>query len=375
MSESFTEQMLRERIQYMLRHLAKSPSSLAFSPDATFLAVGMPDNRILLFRVGNGELMNEWKAIPGLVQANRKYFEQKLEEEDGVMGLLALLTDALERITIRSLTFRPEGLQQGIAAAIGNGSAGFWSLQGKQIKMWEEGNSPITNITFNADGQIVAYRGWENITIRHLITGQVVQKIAIENHTISGQLFAMSHDSRYFAVSNAKNERRVAIYTASGENLEGISLYEAASYEEEESVRSSLFKDEIRTLAWSPASNLLAVGTTRGNIQVWLPIGEKRFSSIFKSGLDMKVEALAPTPEGFLALLVSEQELLLWQSGMNHIISLMRGDDISPEGVVASTFNTDHSQVAVGFRDGKVFIWNTSGQLVSSFQVPSTDLL
>ena len=153
MSEQSVENFMRERVRQALEHPSKAVSSLAFSPDSTLLAIGTSDNRILLFGVANGVLVDGWNAIHSLVEHNRRKYKKVLDQRAVDPSTFLAIDIFLRNSTkVFSLAFRPgKVLQQGVCAALGEGSVGFWDLHGKQIKMWREDDKPVTNVVFSCD--------------------------------------------------------------------------------------------------------------------------------------------------------------------------------------------------------------------------------
>lgn len=376
MSDNTPEESLRQHLRQRIANPSSRVSSIALSPDGTLLAIGTCNNHILLFRAAKGTLIDSWQVIPGLIEESRRIHGKMLETTAGFWDLFFLDTLALGYTKVSGLAFRPRGgLQEGLCAALGNGSVGFWNPQGKQIKLWKEEGSSISNLVFSSNGQLVVYLDRANITIRHIVTGEVRKKITIEEPTSVRQFLAVSPDNRYLAVGRAAYERKITLYSLSGGKSDTISLHEAkyslpnwTSLSKEE---SEVFDDEISALAWDHKVNTLVVGTNRGNILIWQPIDEKRLPSIIRTGYKGAIGSLASLEGSILALLISEQELCLWKSTSNSAISLIRNEtDILPS-IVASTFSQDLSSLAVASEDGRVFIWNTNGQLLSSVDISS----
>jgi hypothetical protein len=127
----------------------------------------------------------------------------------------------------------------------------------------------------------------------------------------------------------------------------------------------------VTSLAFSPVSGFLAVGTEHGGVQLW-DTATRTVVTTFKTANDYPVVSVAFSPDGrLLAVGTDGDGLELWAVASRSVVS---GLGFSQGEAASVAFSQHGDLLAVGAINGSVELWNTvSSELVAVYQTGNDD--
>ena len=113
--------------------------------------------------------------------------------------------------------------------------------------------------------------------------------------------------------------------------------------------------DLVTSVGWSQRGNHLAIGTNRGEVQIWDPVSEKRLRTM--TGHQARIGALAWN--GYLLATGSRDHTILMHDVRvaDHVTEKLAGHR---QEVCGLKWSLDDSQLASGGNDNKLMIWSAA---------------
>jgi WD40 repeat protein len=317
------------------------PRSLAFSPDAQWLAAGAADGTLRVLRAATGEVVLEAK-LPDSVSAlafNPVGGQLAVSCLDGATRLFTLDAPATPlvlpggtRAWVEHLAWSTKGL---LATASGK-KVRLWTAEGTPVLETEPHESTVSGIAFSRDGDRLYTASYGGVRVWPLEAHAQARHFEWKGSLIS---LAVSPDDAVVACGS--QDCSVHFWrTASGEDSE-MSGYPA----------------KPSSLAWSADAALLATGGAEV-ICVWRfegkgPEGTK---PLFLKGHKKLVTQLAfAAKERLLASAGEEGDVLLWSpsQGLKPVgLAPMQAE------VTALCFSPDDAWLAAADAGGRVRVWS-----------------
>ncbi len=211
--------------------------------------------------------------------------------------------------TIRMVAFQPNS--QNLAWATYSDTTELWDID-HQVQIWDKQFFPKTTaLAFSPDGNTLAVGGSTNLV--YLVdpkNGEVRSKLATTHSSILN--LAFSPNGKYLAVV--------------GDNRT-VTLFETASYHDPLTFDPGEGSD-LRALAWSPDSALLAAGGSIDTVHVWDVAGRGIAYNIPRVNY---VNSLAWSPNGqWLAIGgkgTADKKVMVWEKASSQVTAITTSQD------------------------------------------------
>jgi WD40 repeat protein len=301
--------------------LGEPVAQVSWSPDGSFLAVGLLDGRVVLLNALDGSRTAEWRA-----------------HEDG------LFRAAFSPTAPVLATSGQDGLVRG------------WSAGGENRFEISGGAAWAEQVAWSPNGAVLAAAAGRRLFLWDALTG-TVRETAVHRSTIAG--LSWKSDGSILAA---------ACYA-------GVELWSAA---DAMPAGSLPWKTSLISLAWSPDGRWVVAGTQEQSIQIWeLPF--QPGNELAMSGYAAKVRELAWHSSGRYLATGGGTEVMVWDCGgqgpAGTTPRILQGHD---GRIAALAYQRQGHLLASGALDGQVRLWNAgkSSQALRQFQLesPVTDL-
>lgn len=208
----------------------------------------------------------------------------------------------------------------------------LWNLETRQLERTIPAHSAwVYDLSFSPDGQRLATASREHaVKIWQVSTGELLRSLP---HDLQVPVVLYSPDGQSLATSSSDKVVR---------------LWDPETGQLQREIRG--FKDEVRSLAWSPTQPLLAIGTLRDEICLWDPGRDgKRFRL---SQTPAKVSSLAFSPDGkSLAVAGDDRSIRVYDVAQRVLRTTLSG---SRAGSRLVAFSPDGKRLAVAGQDGAI---------------------
>ncbi|WP_027254895.1 AAA-like domain-containing protein [Planktothrix agardhii] len=238
------------------------------------------------------------------------------------------------------ISFSPDGKY---IATADDDKAYLWDLSGKQLREFKGHKFGIWGLSFSPDGKLLATGGKDGITNVWSLSGKKLVELKGHQGTVTGVSF--SPDGKYIATGGSDLTIRVW-------DLSGQELVELKGHQED--VTDLFFSPDNKSLLsygnddtarlWNLSGNYLK-NINKNDIKKW----DYKSNSSVKVELDNQEEGTVIIRDQF-----GEKKITL--------------QDYDGE-IVKSTLSPDSQYIAITTRNGKVRIWNLSGQLLALWKV------
>ncbi|MFM7425111.1 MAG: NACHT domain-containing protein [Elainella sp.] len=331
--------------------------TVAFSPDAKWLATGDVNHEIRLWQVADGKQLWSCRVDPGWVWA---------------------------------VAFSPDGKW---LASCANRTVNLWQVAtGELAQSFSGYRDRVFSVAFSPDSQLLAtgsedhlVRVWEirSGQLLHQLSGHrdEVRSVAFCPNRLDGshwQLVSGSYDGdlRLWAIGSQTRELRVwqahpdwiwsvafspdGATLASAGNDGDLKLWQV---ETGICLRSLSHPQPVRALAFSPDGRTLASGSTDHLLRLW----DYQTGDCLRvlTGHKSWISALAFSPEqGLLASGSEDQSVILWDGRRGLCLKTLRGYS---NGVWSVAFDPSGTQLASGSQDRLIRLWDwQTGQVVGA---------
>ncbi|MBI4784788.1 MAG: caspase family protein [Oscillatoriophycideae cyanobacterium NC_groundwater_1537_Pr4_S-0.65um_50_18] len=327
-------------------------TSLAFSPNGSFVAAGGRDGITKIWNAQNGTLLRTLTGHQGWVKTIAFSPDSRTlasAGDDNVVKLWNVVKSQLIRnfeghpASINSVTFSPDGKRLvaagDIAQANGNAVLTLWTIATGKAQTLEGHRAPINSVTFSPDGQLLLSAS-SDATLRLWRTqdGAWVQTLKGHGGSVLTAQFSPSGKT-VFSGSADKTVRSWDIRSIQPPTDSAYAL--------------SLSTDRILALAgWD------------GNIRLWSQDKLQPLKSW--AGHKLPVSALDFSPDGsLLASGGDDQSVNLWDAKTGELVRSLTGHKAR---ISSLSFSPTDNLLISGSDDQTLRLWNlTDGQLVRSF--------
>lgn len=323
--------------------------SICFSQDGHMLASLHQGTGILFWDTKNSKYPFNLLKRTGIIPVAFCLIGRRLAvaDEEHYIHLCDLFTEKVlgsgHRSTVTSLAFSPNRRQ--LVSASTDSTVRVWNLKEKTEERCMTGKNNLETCAVSPDAQDVAYGGFNReVGVVWIASGQRKWNRATDD-TITVRSVLYCGESILAAIV----ENKLSLLNASNGHL--ISSL-------------PIGPEELRCLAYSPASGTIAMGDDSGTIFLGHKPGFDHIVSIF--GHNVSVNSLSFSPDGrSLASGSDDSSIRLWDVVTHEQIGRLVGHENS---VTSLAFSPDGRLLVSGGQDNTVRLWEVaSGQLIYTY--------
>ena len=256
-----------------------------------------------------------------------------------------------DRVNINTVRFSPDG--QRLVGIVDDDIVRLWDLNGKQLAKWKPGGVGIP--TFSPDGQRLATLGEEDNTIRLWdLSGKLLSQWTIKSDEVGRLMF--SPDGQHLATDGWSGA--VGIWDLSGKQL----------------VQWKVEPYTTESVSFSPDGRHLVGIADKGTVRLWNLRG-KLLTEIKRQPGEFKVVSFSRDGQ-YLATGGYNGAVSIWDLSGKQMAEIIKGHQQGFDGMTLSLgvtysdsviFSQDGQHIATLNEDGRVRLWNRSGQKIAEF--------
>jgi len=394
-------------IQSLTGHSA-SVNAIAFSPEGKRLATGSSDTGVYLWEVSSAQLIQRIEGHSDSVSAAKFSPNGELlatASWDQTVRLWRMSSgEEVQRLeghshNINTLAFSPDGKM--LASGAMDTSIRLWDLQlQQQIKSLSGHTNNVAAVAFSPDGKLLASGSWDKtVRLWDVQAGQEVRRFEGQSSAVNliaispdGQTLASSSDDQGVSLWQLSSTqpviKRLANFCPSSSRTEkdasGVSPprtdAEAATDVSSPRIERNLGACQIKTLAFSPNGNSLAIGTEDKIIYLLDRQSGQQLKPIkHLKGHTEDINHLAFSPDGNILASGSryptdpdspETPLRLWNLQSGQEIKRLKGHT---NHVMKVAFSPDGKTLASASDDNTIRLWKIPNASLS--QPAGSDLI
>jgi WD40 repeat protein len=322
-----------------------SISSVRYSPDGRYFAVGHTKNEISIWQVSSGQQISICRGHNNWVQSiaiSRDGEFLASGSEDGSIKLWEVESGAcLDTLLghegkVLAIAFSPDG--NTLASGGGDHTIKFWNVHdGECLKTIDAHSDWILSVSFSPDGEILASSSGDN-TIKLWKMDDYECSKTLEGHTRGIKSVTFSPNGELLA--SGSFDKTVRLWDAkNGESLEIFRDHES----------------EVLAVDFSPDNQTLASSSSDRTIRLWdIKIGK---CAKILQGHRSHVWSIAYSCDGQHIISGSgDQTVRVWQAQDGQCLKILQG---SINSVWSVAFDPNQKLVAAGCEDGSIRIWDS----------------
>ncbi len=325
----FAQSQYRQASLSEVRAIVRTSEAL-FSSNQSFEA--------LLEAIRAQRRLQQWRRVDPALQV----------QADAILERMALSVQQQNRLdghqaSVLTVSFSPNG--QKIATAGIDKTIKLWSREGTLLATLTEYQSHVRVVKFSPDGQWLASTSDDGNIKLWTATGKLKRTISSPIKGIWGLDF--SPDSQTLVVGGL-NTSKTEIWSLEGQLVSSIDTGGKPS--------------GIRSIAYSPKGDRIALGGNDGTVTLWTPAGQRL--QTLTSHQDA-VHTLAFSPDGKLLVSGSlDKTIKLWNPNgklittLNHHSAAVQGIAFSPNG----------REFVSASHDKTLALWSRNGTLLDTFK-------
>jgi WD40 repeat protein len=317
------------RLLRLLDHGGVRVRSLEFSPDGSLLATATDDNNISI-----------WQIPSGVRQQ----------------------TLAGHTNWVASVAFSPDG--KTIASAAYDTTIRLWKLGGATSPIILRGHeAPVLSIAFAPDGKRLA-SGSEDQTIKLWDIDALKCRETVAGHAAAVNTVAFSPDGELIVSGDDDGELRM--WKVDDRLPAPANLYILREWVPPQRRHGSA----INRIAFSPAGEILATGSSDSTIMLWDANFGLRLDSARGECKVSEANGITFTTDAAAVALVSEAGAAeLWRTGSTGEFTKVANNEERPAETANATsvcFRPHSVTMAIGNKNGSVGLWNAAGMISSN---------
>jgi WD40 repeat protein len=358
------------------RVLSTAPGAgiVAFSPDGSLLAYGVGKGVIEIRNVVEGKLVQSLKTdsffIMSLVFSPDGQTLYSVPSEDPriwcwhlnsdgrlksnedlsitIVDKLPPVSEGQDEFELYSVSFSPDGQ----TLALGGENGVLWVGPRSSVRdagtSFRFGDNGITALSYLEKGRLLALGTWDvsgDILIVNPVSGQIER--TLRGHKDLIRSLAVSPDGRWLASGSRDGTARLWDLKQTDKNQPGRVIKTSKH-------GGSETPEDIRCLAFSPDSRLLAIGDNAFELCVYDITSDKM---VYSEKRSRSIHAVAFSPKGDMIAYgdgLGTVTLLTWPDRQKRPLRAHLGQG----GVMSLAFHPDGKELASGGVDGSVAIWD-----------------
>lgn len=362
-------------LKYSLAHLDQV-WDLSFNAEGSKLATASLDRQVRVWAVESGELLatlHHAREVQSVIFAGNVVISADAGGTIKIWDQAAnSATIPAHRGAIHKLTLSPD-LQRFLSASQ-DFTAKLWDINGNLLKTFKAHQAPVNTAIFSPDGNLIASAGAEQVLLWEPQTGNVLNKIEFDGE-VNGVLF--NPQGTYLVVWGDSTSAQ--LWTVNGDQV--------ATLPHDQPLTSAAFHPTLPYLLTTGEDGTIKVWNTSGGLIATLAghdgeVYDALFtqqSHIISAGEDGPLRrwelqngyflasmppfrGTAVSPSGKKAILFSELGAQLVDIEYGNLLQ-----NLTDQPIMAVAFSLDEQLFAIGGSDGKVQLFEVSGQLLASF--------
>jgi WD40 repeat protein/tRNA A-37 threonylcarbamoyl transferase component Bud32 len=325
----------------ILKGHGDSVHSLALSPEGDRLLSGGFDGTVRLWSTKAGREVLRLRSGPGAINAVAFSSDGRRAVSSDDAGATVwdthrgrdLLTLRGHSSAVQSVAFSPDGQQ--LATAASDGLVKVWdALDGRELTTLRGHLAPLTAVAFSPDGCRVAAAGWDQM-LKVWDVREPDGASSFRGHLSLVNALAFNPDSTLLA-SGGSTDQTVRVWDVVGHQPRGVFKGGSA----------------VRSLAFSPRGDVLAVGEWAGMVRLWeARSGKQRLA--FRAQDGPVVVAFVSAEQ--LASGGADGTVRLWEARSGKELFVLRGHTGAVTDVAVAR---DGRRIASASADQTVRIWD-----------------
>ena len=332
--------------------------SAEYNADASLFVTGGLDNKIKIWQA-NGTQIGELIGHTGAIRSASFSPDGQMilsSSSDKTIGLWNLQGDRLHTFTghtgaVWSARFSADGKL--IVSGSADKTIKLWQIDGNEIQTLNGHRGDVRNVLFSPNGELLISGGSDKNIMIWSLDGKLLQ--TLKGHTADIRCLSLSANGMLIASGSGDNVLKIwQMEMGIESDLQNLQVTEIRSIQAHTSA--------IRSLSFSPDSNILATGSADKNIKLWDLQGHE-LQTI--KGHDEAVRSVSFSPDGKNLLSASlDCTVRLWEIN-NRVQQLWDGHSAAVRTVAISP---DGQSFVSGSLDKCIKIWDMQGNLCQTIE-------
>ncbi len=333
--------------------------SIAFSPDALYIATASSDRTIRVWDMTNGQTILELRGHSGRVNSVAYSPDGRLlvtASSDKTSRIWDVQTGKMLKVLqghtgdVKAAVFNPRGNR--IATASADGSARLWNpVTGEMILLMRGHQNAVNNIVFSPDGARLATASQDR-TARLWDMSSGAQIAALEGHKKPLNSIGFSRDARF-------------IVTASNDHTARI--WDANSFKQIRILRGHT--NPVLSASFGPEAKRIITTHKDGTALIW-SAHEGKIVAVFQGHKQPLNKAIFSSDGAWIATASKDK---IGRVVPTKLLLMQRALEGHTDSVYSASFSGDGSLVVTASRDNTARVWNAPSGIQKSILMGHTD--